>query len=670
MIHIRMKALCAAALLTAAVTTPAAAAGVPADFKRLADNLADAVRQFDDTGALEYAGQIRALGLPLGNEINLIEAEALTRLHKNNAALIPLERYLAGKMREPGRAKALKKELDARGDNANKSWQRRFDDKTYGAFAPFEDGSFYRLRSVSDDLANRNMVVEWYDATSGPLWRMVYGDKVSNHYLNPMISNDGRLITGVRYYGRGWKENEELYWDRLIGVDPMGRLTFEDGHVSLGYIDLYEGRGEFHRDGQGGVITFVRKGPHSHLARIDQTGRILWTVATQATPNPIGKIDFVTVDGAGRTYIMNSINSNHIILKKARKVGRYLDVISSDGGRIRSMPFDGKGVLVGNEAQRGFYPLTIAVSADGSTLFTVEIAPREWTSNGKNFKARDVAVRAYAFPSMRQLWEHNTKIDRSDFWRLDLYPFREGVVFVNAHQTDEDRRARNVLDNRIQRLAGGSGAMMWERKQPYNPKYFTNFGPVDVRPTGIFVKSTEGNTTTLSFLSNTDIAALESDPTSPLPDVDIWPFSEAVGGRAVALKGKFEGQLASAQAAMNQCLQGKAAENGVGVLKTVDADFGFVVIKMNTDFATNRDMSVVLPGGKMAELIYGKAPNKWEISATPKDAASIKAMAPGQVVVAQDGISEDKCPDQKMALDAARAKMADINRALSAAGGN
>lgn len=681
MVNIRIHALGAAALLTAAFATPAAAQ-VPDDFKRLADNLAEAVRQTDDDAALEYAGQLRALGSPLGNEINLIEAEALSRRHNNDAALGALTRYRSATMRQPARAKALRKELDARLDAPNKSWERKFKERSYGTYAAFEDGTFYRVITTNDDQAYQNMVVERYDATSGPLWRMVYGGNVRTDYFRqPILSSGGRIIVPTRHYNLGWKELFTSYYQpsvqQMVGVDPLGRLTFQNGAFEIGSVVPNQGSGIFVSDGEGGFYTFTSKPGHdrSWLVRYDPSAREIWSAPTQTTAHPIGDIKTLTKDDAGNVYVWSEITFAHKHLHKLRKQGMYLDVYTPEGKRVRAMPLSGTGVLAGSLATNNFVPDYIAISGDGSKLFTRET------------KADKFEINAYAFPSMLHLWARPTRIVGKESKHAVLSPFRDGVLFVSAHQSPTDKNAGKPTDFRIQRLDGESGAIMWERTRAFNSKGIHYLTYVDVRPTGIFISATEGDESSLSFLSNAEVASLEIDPSLEPPKTDIWPFSneareiavremqaaraeadkKAAAARAIAMRNQVEGELSSAEQSMRQCQLSKAAENGVGVLKTVDTDFGFVVITMNIDFAANKDLSVVLADGRLAPLKYGKAPSKWEISAMPEDAGQIRAMSVGQVVVSKEGVPEDKCPEQKVALDAARSKMAEIKRAIAPA---
>lgn len=680
MMDFRIRALVgAAALLTAAFATPVTAQ-VPSDFKRLADNLAKAVRQTDDDATLEYAGQLRALGRPLGNEINLIEAEALSRRHNNDAAFGALTRYLSGKMRQPARAKALKKELDARLAAANKTWERKFKETSYGTYAAFEDGTFYRVMTVKDDLAYQNMVVERYDATSGPLWRMVYGGSVrSDYHRQPLLSSAGRIIVPTRYYNQGWKELFTSYYQpseqQLVGVDPSGRLTLPDGAVKLKSVVWYQGGGIFVSDSEGGFYAFTSKPGHDRgwLVRYDASAREIWSIPIQSSTHPIGTIKSLVKDDAGNVYVWSEIDSINRHLYKIRKQGMYLDVYSPEGKRVRAMPVSGTGILAGSLVQKNFEPDDIAISGDGSTLFTREK------------KADKFEINAYAFPSMLHLWARPTRTVIKDAKYGDLRPFKDGVLYVSAQQSPSDKKAGKDVDFSIQRLDGASGTIVWERKRAFNSKGAYSLSYVDVRPTGIFVSAQEGNVSSLSFLSNAEIASLEVDPRLEPPVTDIWPFSneiskaaaleiaaaraaaqkKAAAARALTMQNEAQSELNTAEQAMRQCQLTKAAENGVGVLKTVDTDFGFVVIKMNTDFATNKDLAVVLADGRLAPLTFGKAPNKWEISAMPGDAGQIKAMAPGQVVVSKEGIPESKCPAQKIALDSARSKMAEIKRAVA-----
>lgn len=686
MMNIRHPAFGAAAVLAVALATIPAAADVPADFKQLADRLADAVRQTDDDATLEFAGQLRALGQPLGNEINLIEAEALSRRHNNDAALTALQRYLAGKMRHPGRAKALKKELDARLAAPNKSWERRFTEQNYGTFAAFEDGTFYRVMTVSDDAAYRNMAVERYDATSGPLWRMVYGGSVRNDFSKePFILPGGTLAVPTNFYDRGWTSVYSSYYQpsrpQLVGVDPLGRLTYPGGAVSLGSRHSGSVGGIYVPDGQGGFYTFLdnSKSNGALMTRFDASGKQVWSIPTYTPAHPISHINDLLTDDAGNLYVWHTVSASAYAMREIRPLGTYVDMYSADGQRGRAIAIG----PTGNAAHKAVAPNSVAISGDGTKLFTVRTSSfRRHQSSGR-FLAKEVVVTAYAFPSMAPLWSRTSTTEETFNDNLALHPFRDGVVLVSSSLPSSEQR----IDYHIQRLDGASGVALWERKRSFDAKLKNYLSAVDVRPTGIFVASREGMDSILSFLSNAEVASLETDPTLEPPETTIWPFSnevretaarelaaaraeaekQAAAARAIAMRTEIEGEYKSAEQAMRQCQLAKAAENGVGVLKTVDTDFGFVVIKMNTDFATNKDLSVVLADGRLAPLAFGKAPNKWEISAMPENAVELKAMTAGQVVVSKEGIPESKCPEQKIVLDAARLKMAELARAVAPA---
>lgn len=686
MMNIRLRTLGVAAVLAAALATPATAE-VPADFKRLADSLADAVRQIDDDATLEYAGQLRALGRALGNEINLIEAEALSRRHNNDAALSAVKKYLSGKMRQPARAKALKKELDARLDAPNKTWERTFDETNYGTFAAYEDGTFYRVMTVNNDLAYRNTVVERYDATSGPLWRMVYDGSVYTNYMDePLLSINGRIIVPVRHYSRGWTEDIGMFfqkfWGRGVGVDPMGRLTFKDGHITFNDVPWNQGFGKFAPDGEGGFYAFKMKSGNaaSWLTRFNESGDEVWSAPMQTSQHPIGAIKSLMTDDAGNAYVWSS---GEYTGKALRKKGMYLDIYGPFGQKIRSMPFSGSKIVAGHRLYDNFAPEKLAISGDGAKIFTAtSVSPTRQRSSGR-MQANEIVVSAYAFPSMLHLWSRTINSEQTFTDKMTLHPYRDGVVFFSTSQPLN----QDVIDYRLRRLDGASGVVMWERKRSFNAKLKNFLSTIDVRPTGIFVASQEGLKSSLAFLSNAEVASLETDPSLEPPQTDIWPFSNEIrenaareiaaaraeterkeaAARALNMQNEIQAEYNAAEQSMRQCQLAKAAENGVGVLKTVDTDFGFVVIKMNTDFATNKDLSVVLADGRLAPLTFGKAPNKWEISAMPGDAAQIKSMAPGQIVVSKEGIPESKCPEQKIALDTARGKMAEVKRALAPA---
>lgn len=634
------------AALFLVVSEQVAVAQVSDEFKALARILGDAVLRADDQETLALSARIRALGEPVGVEIEFAEAQALMRMHRNEAAEDAISRYLANGGKLQKRAKAIQTELNRRKKAISTSWRR--DITARGTPLLYADGSYVVARWTNDDLAEANIVVSFHDANGDQQWRTVYGGAVAN-YMSAYIDVDyGRIVVGGQMVNGGWRNENHLTRALAFELDPLGRVRWQfnpQNEALPGEIAYYGNARYLVADGVGGfVMAFSLGGERYFIERYAADGSRQWRQFYQGkskndNPDVVG----LARDGLGNFYAFYD-----------RTAWAPQKILKFDkGGRLvkelRGSPVNGKTY----EYNEGYFSpdnlrriiMSVQVSEDGSNAYFLT---KRYLPDNKGMVHE---VHAVSLSSGQPLWLRSfglmPVVNRNYRESVEFAVDGKDIVIAGIEQASSEGKKALF----VRKYSGASGTLLWERRENREEGAY-GVDRVQVFPSGMALIVAGPEKKEIIHLAALEFEGLD-DPLAEPPAVAFLPYSENSDARAEILYQRAVESVSSAEAALRTCREGKVSENVVGRIREVRADWGFVILDLNAGRGLKSDMSVRLADGTLIGLKPGKEVSASAVSASPIS-APIEKLTAGMDVVASGDIPDALCPSELAGLEQAR----------------
>lgn len=642
--------LCAMALFLAIMAMPqmqmvqaAPVASASDDFKQLATALGDAVIRADDGDTLEMIARLRALNVPLGNEINFAEGQALMRMHRNDAATASLTRYMASKGRLKKRAQAMLDELKARQTLLDKSWRR---DEPLGPIRlTYPDGSHIAASSTSEDLGYSNAVSSFVDARGVVQWRSVLGGTSGAFFKAGTLLEDGQFVMAGSTYGPTPIERTVPANAAFVRYDALGRVVWQRNIGSSTGKNAY-GTGVL-ADGKGGmIVSYTLIGAQDYIERLDGDGKTQWRYVPPKEKNVSDDLAAMVRDDAGNIYLhMEGINP---VLRVLNAQGQLLRVVKPQP------PTTGFGKDFW-EKHRNYTRVTkAALSPDGRHIYLYGAS-----SFGASRRSRGslyvVDTTTGAVPWVIDL---GAMVDYRD-GGFSFAADNKGVVVTGVIVPETGPQEGKSFFT-ITRYAASTGGKVWERSEEVGSNLRSHLATVSLMPSGIMAGVRVGNKFETVFLSHKDFDAIEADPTADAPVVAFLPFSQNTEARQALLLGQARDRLNAANARLAQCQASLISLNRVGVIREVRADWGFVVVDLDSPSGPGGDMLVQRDDGALIKLKPGKKPNPRAISAIPED-NSFNQLTSGMAVVVSGDVPPSRCPAELAAMNAAQQELAGLS---------
>lgn len=641
-------------LICLAVGPRAVFAQASEEFRNLARALGDAVLRADDPDTLELAARIRALGQPVGAEINFAEAQALMRMHRNDPARDAIKRYIANGGKLQSRANAILSELDRREKAMNTSWRRKVDRVDTPLFYP--DGSHVSVQRTGDDLAGANTVISFYDAKGDEHWRTVYGGTVYNYANDYIDAGNGRLVIGGSIENGGWRNQFAINRALAFGLDTLGRVTwqFNPQNQAPPGENVYSGWVRFLAPDRAGGFVMVYRGGHARffVERYDAEDVKKWRYfyappAKHSDPEITG----LASDAAGNIYVL---------YKREGRQPERIVVIDQDGRQRRE--------LIGSPITKDFYNrdlgqltednlyrdiLSMEVSADGKVAYFLT------QRNLPNSQKMVHEAYAISLSTGRQLWLRQigelARFNNGNYATASMAVAGDGIVIAGVDPASAGPEKTLF----IRKYLGETGTLVWERTETRSDKAYS-VRRVQVFPSGITLVVGLFDAREFIHLAATEFEGVD-DPFADLPAVAFLPYSGNSDARAEILYDRATANLGNAEKALAACRDSKVSENVVGRIRDVRVDWGFVIVDLTAARGLKPDMFVRLADGALIALKPGKEASANAVSATPVG-APIQKLSAGMDVVASGDIPDTLCPSELAALQTARAEWASTPR--------
>jgi outer membrane protein assembly factor BamB len=621
----------------------AQAAPASDDFKQLATALGDAVIRADDGDTLEMMARLRALNVPLGNEINFAEGQALMRMHRNDAATVSLTKYMAGKGSLKKRAQAMLDELKARQTLLDQSWRR---EEPLGPIRlTYPDGSHIAASSTGEDLGYSNAVSSFVDARGVVQWRSVLGGASGAFFKAGALLEDGQFVMAGSTYGPAPVERTVPATAAFVRYDALGRVVWQRNIGSSSGKNAY-GTGVL-ADGKGGmIVSYTLIGAQDYIERLDGDGKTQWRYIPPKEKNVSDDLAVMVRDDAGNIYL------------QLEGVDPALRVLNAQGKLLRLVkpqpPTTGFGKDFW-EKYRNYSRVTkAAVSPDGRYIYLYG-ASRFGTSKRSHGSLYVMDTTTGAVPWVVDLGAMVDYLQGHFSFAAD----NKGVV-VTGVVVPETGPQEGKSFFTITRYAVSNAGKIWERSEEVGSNLRSHLATVSLMPSGIMAGVRVGNTFETVFLSHTEFDAIEADPAADAPVVAFLPFSQNTEARQALLMGQAQDRLKAANARLAQCQASLISLNRVGVIREVRADWGFVVVDLDSPSGPGGDMLVQRDDGALVKLKPGKKANPRAISAIPED-NSFNQLTSGMAVVVSGDVPSSRCPAELAAMNAAQHALAGLS---------
>ncbi|OSQ39820.1 hypothetical protein [Thalassospira mesophila] len=627
---------CVMALLLAVMPVQQArSAGVSNDFRQLATALGDAVIRADDGDILEYVARLRALNVPLGIEISFAEGQALMRMHRNDAAIASLGKYVAGNGALKKRAQAMLDELQARKTLLGQSWRR--EEPAGPIRLTYPDGSYIAATTTSADLGYYNAISSFVDAKGVVQWRSVLGGAAGAFFKAGALLGDGQFVMAGSRYGPVPVERNVPATATFVRYDTLGRVVWQrniasNNGNSYGSDVLADGKG-------GMIISYILIGGQDHVEGLDRDGKTRWHYVATDKKGFGDTLAAMVRDDAGNIYL------------HYEGVNPSLRILSPKGKMLREVKPQVPATAFGKDFwknSRNLHRATnAAISPDGRYIYLY--------GSGRLDNSTLIHGSLYAMDTKTGAVPWVVDLGAMVDYQAGQFAIaadNKGVV-VTGVVVPETGPQKGKSFFTLTRYGVAAGGKMWERREEVASKLRAQLATVSLLPAGIMAGVMVGRKFETVFLAHTEFDAIEADPARDVPVVAFLPFTQNSEARQALLTGQAQDRLKTAQTNLARCQAGLISLNRVGVIRDVRADWGFVIVDLDAATPPQGEMLVSLAGGKLVKLKPGKKPDPKAISAIP-EGNSFDQLSPGMAVVVSGDVPASRCPAELAVLTAAQ----------------